>query len=200
MKNLGWYLAGLFFLIAVLHRECNSCEPCTQADTVTTTIHVYDSIPRTAEVTKPRAQAEAYHPPVAAIATPAGVTYKPQPVDTEAILHSYYTSRYYRTQHRDSSADIVVEDSVYRNELTWQKITYKLIRPTEIKTTIITPPAKQRAKLFVGLAASAGIVPAAGPDLLFLTKKDNGYRAGIKIGAAKPAYEAAIYWKIKLKR
>lgn len=200
MKALPWLLSAVLFLLLILQRECNTPEGCSQADTVRTVEIRFDSSAHSTDLPKPTRKGQQFHQPVATIATPTGVTYKPQPVDTAAIIRAYYSARYYEQDYRDSSLALSIRDSVYMNEITWRNLTYKITRPTIISTTTITPPVKQRAKLFIGLSASAGILPAAGPELFFLTKADHGYRAGVVAGPAGINYQFGIAWKIKIRK
>lgn len=202
LSYFPWLLSAALVLIIIFQRECgNSCTSCPEGtDTLKKTVYVYDSIPVTATFNKPQPKSQQFRQPNAASPTPDGVTYKPHSDENRACVQELFTARYYEETYRDSSIEAVFKDSVWSNQLTWSQFTYKLIRPTQINTTIITPPAKQRVKLFVGLSASAGVLPSAGPDILLLTKRDYGYRAGVKASPSGISYEAGIYWKIKLKR
>lgn len=202
MSRLPWYLVVILVVLLILQRECgSSCTPCANGtDTVKVTVTVYDSIPVTATFTKPSLKSSTFRQPTKPITTPAGVTNTTQPVDNRACVQELFTARFYEQHYRDSLIEAVLRDSVWANQLTWSQLEYKILRPTVVSSTIITPTAPQRAKLFVGLSASAGVSPAAGPELLYLTKADNGYKAAVKLGPLGINYEAGMYWKIKLRK
>lgn len=202
MSRLPWYLVAILVVLLILQRECgNSCTHLPNGtDTVKHTVIVYDSVPQTVTFTNPTPKGQSFRHPYAALPTPKGVTQTPHNDDNRACVQELFTARYYEQEYRDSNIAAVLRDSVWANQLTWSQLEYKLLRPTVVSSTIITPPAKQRAKLFVGISASAGVLPAAGPELLYLTKADNGYKAAVKLGPMGINYEAGMYWKIKLRK
>jgi hypothetical protein len=101
----------------------------------------------------------------------------PAIVDTHAILKSYYASREFVTPINDSLISGFVVDSVTQNKITYNKLYYRLLRPTTttvIKTVTTPPPmcAQYKYSIQVGMfGMSNGKNLAFGPQASYQNKK-----------------------------
>jgi len=84
-----------------------------------------------------------------------GILWRYLPVDTFAILADYYSRKVYiDTLKNDTSALVVVIDTVTENQLQCRSLVFQNRRPVAINTTIISNPSPlKRWELFAGVTS-----------------------------------------------
>ena len=126
--------------------------------------------------------------------------WKMQNVDTALILADYFTYRYYQdTVLNDSTAFLVVKDTLYKNKIKSRQTSLKVYPQTIKETITITQSEKLRTKWFYGLGVggnpeSFGIAPS----FMLLTKKENAFT--LSYDFINKDYWLAGYWKIKFRK
>lgn len=116
----------------------------------------------------------------------------PADVDTAAILARYYTAYHYSQTVRDSNLELSIADTITENRIAGRGITYKLLRPTKI--AYLTQQAEARRRLYAGAWAGYNGKAMAGPQLLYIGKKDIGATIGYDM-LNRGGY-AGFYWKL----
>jgi len=177
--------------IIIFQRACpgGHKSPCPPADTVTTVSYVYDTLWHTPEKLIIR-------PPVVIVEKEV-----PADVDTAAILQRFFNSYHYTEVWEDSNQQITILDSVSQNQITWRDVKYLWNKPlTVITKNIITPPAEQRAKVFLGgkIGGTKQELTAITPEIMFLSKKDHAYSIGYNLSAK--SVELGALWKISFRK
>lgn len=193
MKNsIPWIIIAVLILLIIGERSCNNIPPdpalpivITHSDTIKG-----DSIPVQVFVPKPY--------PVRVDC----LKWQFYKVDTLAILQAYYSRRIYSdTLKNDTSALVVVNDTVMFNSLQNRSLIFQNRRPTLISyTTTIQPTSDaRRLKLFVGPSVGRSLETfAIGASAMLITKNDAAYALTYDI-FNKEAY-VSIFWKITLRR
>ena len=118
-------------------------------------------------------------------------------IDTVEVIKEYYTKNYYQdTIINDTTAFVVIMDTVYKNEIISRKRIVQTF-PTHIYTTsIVHDKCKPRLKLKVGFGIGGWQNKfGASGKLLIVTKKDHTY--GISYDPINKYAEGSIYWTIK---
>jgi hypothetical protein len=93
------------------------------------------------------------------------------PIDTGAILRSYFTAYYQEQVLRDSLLEAVISDSLYQNRVIWRGFAYKILRPLTITEKRTEPPARLQA--YLGAELSAGKNGAGISPVLLVTDRQN---------------------------
>lgn len=140
--------------------------------------------------------------------------YIPAIVDTNAIIAAHFSTYYYKdTLMNDTTAIIVVMDSISRNRIIYREFAYRNRRPTELQfntTTTVYPP--KIFKLSAGFTLFASfpssnpdpidgwnsIQPSIGPSIMLTNRRDNSY-----IVTYDPFYKRGsltALWKISFKK
>jgi len=175
-------------IILFLVRECRLPSPVLEPTIVT----VYDTVRDTVDKFVPR-----YIPkPYTIVQT--DTLWELLNVDTSAILRDYFSTVFYRdTILSDSTAFIVVMDSIYMNRIKARDISFKLYSQAINTTTTITEPEKLRNKIFLGLGVG-GTPTSFGftVDVMLINKKDNAY--ALSYNVLTKDIKFSMYWKIKL--
>lgn len=140
--------------------------------------------------------------------------YIPAIVDTNAIIAAHFSTYYYNdTLMNDTTAIIVVMDSISRNRIIYREFAYRNRRPTELQfntTTTVYPPNVLKISAGFTLFASPviewsrdadvwnSIQPSIGPSIMLTNRRDNSYTI-----TYDPFYERAsisVLWKISLRK
>jgi hypothetical protein len=117
-------------------------------------------------------------------------------VDTAEVIRAYFTAHYYEEMIEDTNLIVMIQDSVFNNNITWRNFSYRLLRPTAIHNTTISKQPEVRNMYYLGVGTSVGVPggsPALGPELLFLTKNKTAYRAAYLFPGT---ISASVYFKI----
>ena len=184
-------IIGILVLIIFFLRECgNKCqEPIITSDTVT--VVEYDTI-SFIEVRKE------YYPVIKDVRLPA------LPIDTQALVADYYAVKFDTdTFFNDSDYRVMITDTLYMNKRLSRRFEHVNLRPTNITTVINTTKYDScpdlRFKVFVGGFVGGNLDKfSAGPEIVFLTKKDHMYN--VKYDAIAKTYMAGTAFKIRLKK
>lgn len=119
------------------------------------------------------------------------------------LLQDYLTENRYKDSVKvDSLGTIYIADTVSRNSLAKQAITYDFKIPHVKETiTITNPPLKTRQMYIGGGVNGTSIQPISGFEggLLYKNKKDQIFGAKVNINTGgQISYGLQSYWKIKL--
>jgi len=122
----------------------------------------------------------------------------PSNIDTMGVIIDYFSKVYYAdTIKNDSSALIVLYDSLRGNRIINRSFSFQNRRATQINNTTILP---DRTKLYAG--AFVNIYPGEkmdfGPSLFLMTKRGYGY--SYAYGINEKSHTVSFVWKISLKR
>ncbi len=99
-------------------------------------------------------------------------------VDTGAVLRDYFTKYFFKTTNGDSLIKITVEDTVYKNGIPFQKVSWKFLKPYEKIKTITNTTTETKTIYPFGFYAGATAsfdylnkkLPSAGLELDFVTR------------------------------
>jgi hypothetical protein len=186
VSNIGWLIAiGLLIYIYLCQEHCAPSPQ--QYDTTYTVTHTYDTNIYSHQIPAPKPK--------------ASVEYVPYPVmigevDTAEVIRAYFTAHYYEEMIEDTNLIVMIQDSVFNNNITWRNFSYRLLRPTAIHNTTISKQPEVRNMYYLGVGTSVGVPggsPALGPELLFLTKNKTAYRAAYLFPGT---ISASVYFKI----
>jgi hypothetical protein len=144
---------------------------------------------------------------------PSNTIYVPIPadVDTANILKEYYAKNIYEDKALDdSTALIIVKDTISQNKIWYRKVTYLDRTPTIINTTVVTPlqdcPKPKQFNLGFGgfISARPKIIKPLetieqffgfGPTILLTTNRKSSY--GISYDVFNGIGEFSMYYNIK---
>lgn len=120
-------------------------------------------------------------------------------VDTAAILQDYFSTLYYQdTLLNDTSALIVVNDTISQNEIQGRSLLFQNKRPIALTTTINNTYATPNTRLL-----SAGIIGGGnrsmfnfGVGILYTNKQRQSLSASMLLGNKQPTYLIGAYWPI----
>lgn len=185
MRNLkpSWILIAVLLVIIVLQRECNRHAPCPEPVTQTVIVPG-DSVPYVLSIPRPY--------PV--FRDTGSTRWRYRKIDTNAILEDYFARNIYRRILKDdSSAFIVLTDTVTENKLLGAKLEFMNRRATAIHTH--TYAAELRRQLFIGLGAGGNPygVSLSG-QVLYVNKKNNAY--GLSADPFNKNIQFIILWKL----
>jgi hypothetical protein len=142
--------------------------------------------------------------------------YLPAIVDTQAILADYFATRFYiDTIMNDTTALIVVSDSITQNRIAFRSFSYRNRSPTALvisTSTTVTPAANFKISAGFSLLASYPVVtersrgadmwssiqPSIAPSLMLTNRRDNSY-----IVTYDPFYKRGsltALWKISFRK
>lgn len=140
--------------------------------------------------------------------------YIPAIVDTNTIIAAHFSTYYYNdTLINDTTALIVVMDSISRNRIIYREFAYRNRRPTELQfntTTTVYPPKVLKISAGFTLFASPviersrdadvwnSIQPSIAPSLMLTNRRDNSC-----IVTYDPFYKRGsltALWKISFKK
>ncbi len=153
----------------------------------TTVIHtVYDSVPKYITA-RPE-----YITIRDSIAYPVSDTI---PVDTGAILRSYFTAYYQEQVLRDSLLEATISDSLYQNRVLWRGFSYKILRPLTITEKKTEPP--KRVQAFLGAELSAGKNGAGiSPVFLITDRQQRAYTLRTNLFEPQPNIALGIHFNM----
>ena len=125
----------------------------------------------------------------------------PQKVDTVEILKDYFSKVVYRdTINIDTFGNIVIEDTVSRNQIISRALFSNIVLPT---TTITTETVKNKRSLYAGanLSANREVVNQIGVGLILKGKNDRLYGIGLGMNQNfQPIVTGSLYWKVQIKK
>jgi hypothetical protein len=136
----------------------------------------------------------------------------PTIVDTQALLHDYFTKNIYKDtlQLPDSLGIVSLIDTITQNKILGRTFNASVKQRTIKETTIVKELPK--TKLFYGFEGGfnkADVVSHLGFGVLVNTKKDKMFHLGLGVanrttdgtsGALSPYIGGGVYWKLKLKK
>ena len=186
-KYIQWILISVLFILLIQQRECHKCPD------VNSTITIHDTIPGDV-VVKDSIINQTY--PIYTIVPRIDTFFKLDSQKCWQLAMNFYSKRIYQdTLKNDSSALIVLKDTVYQNKLHERMLFFKNNRPTLINTTII--PNKN--KLYIGPTIGRNLKEITiGGSIMYITKKDHAYSYTYDI--LNKDHYVSIYFKIKFKK
>jgi len=191
-KYKSLLIIGVLVIIILLQRSCGGTgKPCPEVvKTDTITIIKHDTVVDTIYIDKPK--------PYETIVTDTIIKY--DSAKCQLTYRLYYSKNIYRDILKDdSTALIILEDTVWKNELQHRKLYYTNRTPqiTQIITKTIEQPL--RNKVFVGATLGGWSDKiTAGGSVMLTTKLDHGYSATFD-----PFYKCVygtVYWKLRLSK
>lgn len=199
--RISWLVIAVLLVIIFFLRECNSPK-CPDIKTITDTIKG-DSVPVIRQIKQP-------YPVFTKL--PPDTFWMRHIIDTSFMLFQcrqiakefYAQHIFVDTLQNDTSALIVLMDSIYKNALHGRSLAFQNRRATIINTTQVITPAEEKAKLklFVGFDIAGGIDlnGRIGPQVALLTKRDHLYMVGNNLIAKQPNLSLTILWKLGFKK
>jgi|GEM_PF-1498494 len=181
---LPWVILGAIIALWVV-RRCDPVEPVIpQADTVTVIIPG-DSVPY--EVLRPV--------PVPVFRDTGSTRWRDRPIDTLAIIGEYFTTNIYNdTLKDDTSALVVVIDTVRENTLRERMLLFQNRRAVMMQQVTIKPPPAYTYRVYGGLGAVAygeqGTVSVAA----MVTTPKQAY--GMSYDIMKKSFSAHLYFPL----
>lgn len=185
MKDIPYVIIGVLLVWILILQECNQCDVCPDAIEIHDTIKG-DSIPYI--VTK--------EVPVPKYIDTGKTRWRYLPIDTMAILAKYFAEvRYNDTLKNDTSALIVLRETVSCNLIQERELWFQNRRITAINTTII-PEQKKRNKIFAGVFTGIKLNGYGfGPSLMLNTKRDRSY--ALSYDAINKDFYFTLYFKLQ---
>ncbi len=118
-------------------------------------------------------------------------------IDTLAILIDYFAVNFYAdTILSDSSAFILIEDTIHQNRLWSRSPTIRIYPRTIFETTTIEQPTPLVNKYFYGINIGGSKEKFGfGPSGMLITKKDNAFTLSLDVISRDVRFGS--YWKIK---
>lgn len=179
MKSLGWYIAAIILIIAVL-RECGRVGP---SEPKVFTRYVYDSAVRAVPLPLPAVLKSTVYKPV------------PKDVDTAKILREHFSERTYVARIDDGRIRATIVDTVYKNTLIGRSFNYQWLQPVKQETTVVN----RRGGFYVGMqvAATMDSLTSVSPSILFIPRKGRwGYSGSYNLLRKKnsPEITFGAYW------
>jgi hypothetical protein len=188
-QYLPWIIIGILILLLIGERSCKKAvTPEPQIITHIDTIRG-DSVPYQVCVPKPY--------PVKV----ESIIYGTIPVDTTAILQQFFCRKIYLdTLKNDTSALVIVSDTVEMNELKSRMLNFQNRRPISIITnTTILPAPEARTKVFAGMTTGRSLNNfALGASVMLISKRDQAYSLTYDV-INQDAY-FSIFWKISFRK
>jgi hypothetical protein len=186
---IPWIIAGVLALLLFLQRSCSRSTINDQRSTISDTIRIKgDTKLITVQDTVLKWK----------------VKYYPAPLNTDsnAIIADYY--RKFGTGNGGTIADtikaddvtVAIDDSLQADSSIHRKVK---IQNNRVKL-VVTPPAVQKFKMFVGLGIGVNTKlssAAVSPSLIFLTKNDNLYQLSYDVLSGTPMI--GMSWKISFR-
>lgn len=112
------------------------------------------------------------------------------PIDTNAILKDYFAIYHYIDTVGTDSVNIIISDSITKNNIASRQVNYKVIYPT---ITVTKETVINKRQFYYGVGVSP---QGVGPQFLYKTKNNHVYGLGIDFNKnLKPTIEASMYWK-----
>lgn len=125
----------------------------------------------------------------------------PQKVDTVEILKDYFSKTVYRdTIDIDTFGNIVIEDTVSRNQIISRELFSNIVLPT---TTITAETIKNKRSLYAGVNLSGNREVFNQLDVGLMLKGKNDKLYGIGLGLDRnlqPILTGSLYWKVQIKK
>jgi len=119
------------------------------------------------------------------------------PIDTISVLEDYYAKYFYSdTIKLDTLGNIVINDTITRNLISFRDIDPNIVIPT---TTITNTLYLYKREFFGGISVSTkpNEIQNINGELLYITKKRNAYGIGVGIdNQFEPIFTGRMYWKI----
>ena len=121
----------------------------------------------------------------------------PLNIDTLSILKDYYAKYFYTdTLDLDSLGNIVINDTISQNSITFRKIIPKILFPATTITNTIYINKREFYGGF-GIKGRTNQLNYLGGELLFKTKSNQAYNIGIGLNQDfQPVLGFGMYWKI----
>lgn len=112
------------------------------------------------------------------------------PIDTNAILKDYFAIYHYIDTVGTDSVNIIINDSITKNNIASRQVNYKVIYPT---ITVTKETVINKRQFYYG----AGVSPqGVGPQFLYKTKNNHVYGLGVDFNRnLNPTLRASMYWK-----
>lgn len=191
MKNSLYYIIIGLVLFIVFQKQCGSgtVQP-SQPDTITVVKIKIDTIKFAPPI----------YTPIPISVSPGEFLTIPLETDTAAILFDYFSSiPYCDTIINDSSAFIVLMDTISRNRIKSREIVAKVYKKTVSEVSTITKPAKLRNKLFLGmgLGRSPESFGFTG-NFMIVNKKENAFTFSYDV--INKDFYVTFYWKLRWRR
>ena len=148
-KWIGWFIAVIMVGVFLFQRSCTPQPPVPEPQPPEI-VYIYDTIPQVIIQTNTEIIYDTIIVP----------EYMPLSPDTLAIISDYFSKVKYRdTLMNDSSALLVLDETVFMNRLFEREIIFLNRRPREvyIKEPVPTPVQIREPQLFVGATLSSGL-------------------------------------------
>jgi len=200
-----WFTATIIIILAVIIFLQRSCES-NQIINPPTVVTSYDTIWKIKHdtLTKYVTIASTFHP-----TPPSAPQYQPSNnIDTcnirfNKLLKDFITTRVYKdTLKLDSLGTIIINDTVFMNQLGKRTKIYDYKIPLVTKTVTITKHDDPRRQLYIGgnIFGNDTHIEMVTPGILYKSKQDNIYQINLGIGFDGAInYGLGMYYKIKLK-
>lgn len=176
MKSLGWYIAAIILIIAVL-RDCGRVGP---SEPTVFTRYIYDSSVRAVPL------------PIPAVLKNTVYKTVPKDVDTAKILRDHFSERTFASKIDDGRIRATIVDTVYKNTLIGRSFSYQSLLPVKQETTIVN----RRGGLYVGMQAGGRLdsVTNISPSVLLVTKRRGAY--SVSYNLLDKSFQVGAYWKL----
>ena len=200
LKKYGvWVIIGVLVVLLVVQRGCRFDRLSDQVRIEKSTEVIHDSVPKIVKVGVPVPYK---------VVVPWDTVY-PVLDSTElsnaynAIRKEFFSKNIYGdTLMNDSSALIIVQDTVFKNKLLQRELYFRNRRATVINNTNVIQEDK-RFKMYIGLGVGASTSLSdqrfsLSPELLFVTSESSV--TGLRYDLINKIVSVGFYWKITLKR
>lgn len=124
MKALTYVTIALILFTTCFYLGYKFKQPEVQVDTDTLTVYKYDTLVKLIKVT--HVHIDSFEVEVPAI------------IDTQAVINKYFTKYGVMREWKDSNIIVSLSDTLYRNHITYNDLTYKWLRPTQITQSVTT--------------------------------------------------------------
>lgn len=104
--------------------------------------------------------------------------YLPVKVDTEQVIKDYYTKYAYNDTISDTNIVATITDTLFKNSIFHRSFDYRLLRPTQIISTVIVAPTSPHFFLEGITGVNVDRVTQLSLKIDFISKKNQLFTAG----------------------
>lgn len=121
LKHLGWYVAFVLLIIIIVMRECNSKHKCKPEYITETILKPSDTVYTTISRVVPKL-----------VYRDTGSFKIAHSIDTVKVIKEHLTKNYYSDTIKGQDAEIVINDTLFRNKIAFRQVAVKNLRETKL--------------------------------------------------------------------